>query len=78
MNSRRPNSNRPELWLKKSIFHASREMEESYVFRGKIEAEGIPLMEVIHLSQHWMLVQTPKLSCNFFCRLNAGHYDNAY
>lgn len=78
MNGRRPDTNRQELWLKRSIFHASSEMEQSYAFRSKIEVEGIPIVEVVQLSRHWMLLQTPKLSRNFFYRLNARHYDNPF
>jgi len=74
MKRRHPDSHPNQFWLKKSIFNPSLDLEESYVFRGNISAEDIPTVDVIHLSKHWMLLQTPKLNRNFFHRLNAEHY----
>jgi hypothetical protein len=38
----------------------------------------VPIVEVIHYSKRWLLLQAPRFSRSFFRRINAGTLGNPY
>lgn len=67
-----------ELCLKKSLFNPPEGLAESYAARRHIAAADVPIIEVIHYSHRWLLLQAPRFSRNFFRRLNSGQLGNPY
>jgi hypothetical protein len=67
-----------ELTLKKSLFNPPQGLAESYAARRHIAAADVPIIEVIHYSHRWLLLQAPRFSRNFFRRLNCGQLGNPY
>jgi hypothetical protein len=67
-----------ELCLKKSLFNPPEGLAESYAARRHIAGADVPIIEVVHYSSRWLLLQAPRFSRNFFRRLNSGHLGNPY
>ncbi len=38
----------------------------------------MPIIEVVHYTKRWLLLQTPRFSLSFFKRLNSGRLGNPY
>ncbi len=73
-----PNLDLKEFCLKKSVFNPSEELAESLASRRHLAGAEVPLIDFIHYSKRWLLIQSPRFSRSFFKRLNSHRLGNPY
>jgi len=67
-----------EFSLKKSLFNPPEGLAESFATRRHIAGADVPIIEVIHYSKRWLLIQAPRFSRSFFKRLNSAQLGNPF
>jgi hypothetical protein len=67
-----------EFYLKKSLFNPPEGLAESFASRRHIAGAEVPIIDVIHFSKRWLLIQSPRFSKSFFKRLNSHRLGNPY
>ena len=67
-----------ELNLRKSLFDPPRGLAQIYEARKHIIGAQVPIVQVVHSSYRWLLLQVPRFSRGFFRRLNSGRLGNPY
>jgi hypothetical protein len=73
-----PNLDLKEFCLKKSVFNPPEQLTESLASRRLIRGTEVPLIDVVHHSKRWLLIQSPRFSKSFFKRLNCHKLGNPY
>lgn len=67
-----------EFSLKKSLFNPPEGLAESFATRRHIAGADVPIIDVVHYSKRWLLIQAPRFSRSFFKRLNSTQLGNSY
>lgn len=67
-----------EFYLRKSIFDPPEGLAEVFISRSHLAGADVPLIEVVHSDQRWLLLQSPKMTQNVFSKIDSGTYGNPY
>lgn len=59
-----------DFYLRKSLFNPPEGLAEAYASRRHIAGAEVPIVEIVHYSPRWLLLQAPQNKANFFEKLN--------
>ena len=59
-----------ETKLRKSFFNPAETLADQYATRRHLAGAEVPLIEIVHYSPRWLLLQTVPLKTDFFRKVN--------